>query len=62
MPDIMIRCATSGRPVRTGLTTQIVIFESIKDDVSMPLRCPACDKVHEWSGKDAWADKGNGDR
>jgi hypothetical protein len=24
------------------------------DDLSIPLRCPACRKMHHWQRKDAW--------
>jgi hypothetical protein len=56
MPDIMIRCPTLKEPVSTGLTTEAIKFESL-DDLSIPLRCPACRKTHHWGLKDAWVKK-----
>jgi hypothetical protein len=62
MPDILIRCPVFKRPVRTGLTTEAIVFDSL-DDLSIPLRCPACQKVHKWQRKDAWiANETNGSR
>ena len=57
MPKIMIRCPISGRVVSTGLTTEMIVFDSINPDLEMPLRCPACLKMHNWRPKDAWIDK-----
>jgi hypothetical protein len=55
MPDIMIRCPVMDKAVPTGLTTETIKFESIEDGIAIPLRCPACLKVHKWERKDAWA-------
>ena len=55
MPDIMIRCPTFGREVPTGLTTEIIKFESLSG-VTIPFRCPACLRTHKWEQKDAWVD------
>jgi hypothetical protein len=57
MPKIMIRCPITGRAVPTGLTTEMILFDSIDADLEMPLQCPACLKVHKWKPRDAWADK-----
>jgi hypothetical protein len=62
MPDILIRCPVFGKPIRTGLSTETIVLDSL-DDLSVPLRCPACMKVHKWQRKDAWiSDKINGSR
>ena len=53
MPDIMIRCPYLKVPVSTGLKTEAIKFESL-DDLSIPLRCPACLKTHNWKSKEAW--------
>lgn len=53
MGDILIRCPRTRRPVRTGLTTDTVIFESLLP-IALPLRCPACGQVHRWKPVDAW--------
>jgi hypothetical protein len=57
MPVILIRCPVFGKPVRTGLSTEAIVFDSL-DDLSIPLRCPACKKVHKWQRKDAWIANG----
>jgi hypothetical protein len=54
MPDILILCPIRKEPVSTGLTTEAIKLESLDDDLSIPLRCPACLKVHHWVRKDAW--------
>jgi len=59
MPNIMIRCPFTGKAVPTGLSTETVLFDSL-GDVSVPMRCPACLKMHRWKKKDAWVEKGNG--
>jgi hypothetical protein len=55
MPDIMIRCPMLGKAVPTGLTTEKIKLDSLSDIV-MPLRCPACRKLHKWERKDASID------
>jgi hypothetical protein len=50
---ILIKCPRNLRPVRTGLTTDMVIFETLPP-VALPLRCPACRHVHRWKPEDAW--------
>lgn len=56
MPKIMIRCPILEVPVPTGLTTEAIKFESLSG-VTIPLRCPACRKLHEWEHKEAWVEK-----
>ncbi len=56
MPKIMIRCPIVGIAVPTGLTTETIKFESLSS-VTIPLRCPACRKLHKWEQKDAWVEK-----
>jgi len=50
---ILIKCPRNLRPVRTGLTTDMVIFETLPL-VALPLRCPACGQVHRWKPEDTW--------
>ena len=56
MPDIMVRCPTIGAVVPTGVTTEVVKFESIPD-IAIPFRCPACLKTHTWRPITAWVNK-----
>ena len=55
MPRIMIRCPTADQPVPTGLTTEIIILDTLETTLSM--RCPACRRVHRWRRKDAWIEE-----
>ena len=59
MPKIMIRCPTLSKGIPTGLTTETIVLNSLDDDLEIPLRCPACLKIHKWTRKDAWVDKEN---
>jgi hypothetical protein len=59
MPEIMIRCPTFGTAVQTGLRTETIVLDFL-EDLSIPMRCPACMKLHKWQRKDAWVDTGNG--
>jgi hypothetical protein len=59
MPEIMIRCPTLGTAVKTGLRTETIVLDSLPN-LPIPMRCPACRKVHRWQRKDAWVDTGKG--
>ena len=52
----MIRCSNRGLPVRTGLTTDMVVFASLPE-VFMELLCPLCEKRHRWRPDQAWIDQ-----
>ena len=54
MNDIVIRCPQTKRPVPTGLTTDMVVLETLPN-VRVPLRCRACRQIHGWTPDDAWA-------
>ena len=58
MADIMTSCPILKVPVKTGLTTETIVFEALSSYIEVPFRCPACRKVHRWRQKDAWVDKG----
>jgi len=62
MADIMTSCPILKVPVKTGLTTETIVFESLSSYIEVPFRCPACRKVHRWKQKDAWVDKSLDDR
>jgi hypothetical protein len=55
MPVIMINCPTLGKAVPTGLSTETIVLDSLLD-ITIPLQCPACLKLHKWRRKDAWVD------
>jgi hypothetical protein len=57
MPKIMIRCPVLGRAVPTGLTSEQIVFDSLPPDLEIPMRCPACMKLHKWERRDAWVEK-----
>ena len=51
--DIVIRCPLTKRPVSTGLTTDMIVLETLPN-VDVPLRCRACGQIHRWTPNDAW--------
>jgi len=57
MADIMTSCPILRVPVKTGLTTETIVFESLSSYIEVPFRCPACRKIHRWKQKDAWVDQ-----
>src|SRR3974377_2022020 len=57
MADIMTNCPFLKMPVKTGLTTETIVFESLSPSIEVPFRCPACREVHRRTRIDAWVDK-----
>jgi hypothetical protein len=55
MADIMISCPVFGKAVPTGLTTEIIVLNTL--DFPLPMHCPACRKIHRWTRSDAWIEK-----
>jgi hypothetical protein len=55
MPEILIRCRTSGKAVPTGLSTEKIRFESLSG-MEFSIVCPACGKIHIWNNSEAWID------
>ena len=54
MSDIMIKCPVFGRAVPTGITTDMIILETLTFELST--HCPACRRAHKWKRRDAWVD------
>jgi hypothetical protein len=57
MADIMIKCPVFAKPVPTGITTEMIVLDSLTFELTA--HCPACRKSHRWKRRDAWVD---GDR
>jgi hypothetical protein len=55
MPRILIPCATFDKAVPTGLTTDMIKLDTL--DITLSMRCPACDRIHRWKQKDAWIEQ-----
>jgi hypothetical protein len=55
MADIMISCPIFGKAVPTGITTEMIILNTL--DFSLTTQCPACRKIHKWTRSDAWIAK-----
>jgi hypothetical protein len=57
MADIMIKCPIFGMAVPTGITTEMIILDTL--DFPLTMHCPACRQFHSWSRSDAWIAKGD---
>src|SRR5215467_10502452 len=53
MADILTRCPHTGQSIPTGLSTDIIIFETLSR-VPIPVHCQACGEVHYWTRSTAW--------
>jgi len=56
MADILINCTVFGVVVPTGITTEMIILDTL--DFELAMYCPACRQVHKWKRVDAWVDRG----
>ena len=54
MPDVMIRCPVTGKPVRTGmsLSRESLELSELEDNRVGP--CPHCGQTHVWDKEDAY--------
>lgn len=61
MPQVMITCPETGKPVYTGMNFDWYAFEWIQVPDST-IECPKCGEVHQWDKTDAYlrADGGEG--
>jgi hypothetical protein len=57
MADIMIRCPMFGMAVPTGITTEVIVLNTL--DFPLKMQCPACRQIHSWSRSDAWISEEN---
>lgn len=53
MPQIMITCPETGKPIYTGMNLDWFAFESTQLGKAS-LECPKCGEVHEWGKRDAY--------
>ena len=53
MGCVMITCPVTGKPVSTGIDTELATLQQAIPFRSS-IRCPACGAEHSWSGSDAW--------
>jgi hypothetical protein len=54
MPDIVILCPLTAIEAPTGLTTEVVQFDTLPKHLAMQFRCPHCKQIHAWSPQSAW--------
>ena len=53
MSSVMIKCPVTGRAVSTAIETEPSSFRRLPK-VTAHMRCPACDRDHEWTVTSAW--------
>jgi hypothetical protein len=53
MAAILTKCPKTARWIHTGIDSNTVVFETLPN-VSVPVRCTACDTTHYWTPADAW--------
>ena len=51
MALVMIKCPTTGKPIATGLATESLDAEPLRDEV---VSCPECGEDHVWQREDAY--------
>jgi hypothetical protein len=56
MPDILILCPVTAKPVQTGLDTETVVVDSLPS-IALPLLCPLCGQTHYWRPEKAWVNE-----
>jgi hypothetical protein len=61
MPRIMIRCRQTKKAIPTGLTTELVVLDSLSIPINsliltLKARCRICGSKHKWNYKDAWVE------
>ena len=55
MPEVMITCPASGKPVNTGIAVSKEVFGDPKTVMSQNVvSCPHCNQTHLWDKKDAY--------
>jgi hypothetical protein len=64
MPQIMIRCRRTKKAIPTGLTTELLVLESLSIPIDSLIltskaRCCICGSKHKWNHKDAWVAGGS---
>ncbi len=57
MPEVVVRCPLTGRPVPTGVLMEHAAFKSPEDDVRSVAWCRYCFGVHAWSKRTAWLEE-----
>ena len=53
MPQLMIKCPHTARPVSTGVEVENAQLEQLPD-VPMQVNCQACGMTHSWWKRESW--------
>jgi hypothetical protein len=56
MPEILINCPSTGKPIETGIAMSKEHFESSVMQGNSVL-CPHCRQTHSWNKEDAYLEK-----
>ncbi len=53
MPEILVNCPSTGKPIETGIAMSKPLFESAVLQGNS-IQCPHCQQIHQWDKKDAY--------
>jgi hypothetical protein len=53
MADVLTRGPRTGGVIPTGVTTDMVQFDSLPN-VAVPISCPLCGTTHTWKPSTSW--------
>jgi len=53
MAAVLTRCPRTGGIISTGITTDMVQFDSLPN-VAVPISCPICGTTHIWKPSTSW--------
>ena len=53
MADLVIKCPTTGKVIKTGIRISKEAFDS-SEMTNNTVGCPECGQNHKWDKKDAW--------
>ena len=56
MPEVLIKCPSTGKPIPTGIAMSKQLFESAMMQGNS-VQCPHCQQMHTWDKGDAYLEE-----
>ncbi len=56
MPEVLVNCSVTGKPINTGISMSKEHFESATMRGNS-VQCPHCQQMHTWDKEDAYLEK-----
>jgi hypothetical protein len=56
MPEVLINCPSTGKPIDTGIALSKQLFESTTMRENT-VHCPHCQQMHTWNKEDAYLEE-----